>query len=86
MDASSIEHAGLGLEHGTLRRVAHLHVLGHGDSQWRHYLELRDRLRDDPAARAAYEATKSQLAAGFIGDPESYSNGKTGLINQILSR
>jgi len=66
-------------------RVAHLHVLQAGDPQWRDYLQFRDRLRTDPAARDSYEATKIALAPGFIDDPESYSEGKTALVNEVLS-
>jgi GrpB-like predicted nucleotidyltransferase (UPF0157 family) len=36
------------LEDRPAHRVAHLHLVGHGDAQWRRYLALRDRLRADP--------------------------------------
>jgi GrpB-like predicted nucleotidyltransferase (UPF0157 family) len=66
-------------------RVAHLHLVGHGDAQWRRYLALRDRLRADPAARAAYAQLKGRLAAQFSGDRGADTAAKAAFIVQLLS-
>lgn len=57
-------------------RLAHIHVVGYGDGQWRRYLRVRDRLRADPDARAAYAALKQDLAERFPDDRASYTAGK----------
>ncbi|SDT38639.1 GrpB family protein [Microlunatus soli] len=64
-------------------RVAHLHVVGHGDEQWRNYLRFRDLLRRDPRARRRYEAVKTALAAEGV-DRRSYTAGKTEVVAALL--
>jgi GrpB-like predicted nucleotidyltransferase (UPF0157 family) len=71
------------LEDRPAHRVAHLHVVGHGDARWRRYLALRDRLRADPAARAAYARLKQRLAARFAGDRRAYTAAKAAFIAQL---
>jgi len=73
------------LEDRPAHRIAHLHVVGHGDAQWHRYLALRDRLRCDPAARAAYAQLKRGLAAQFAGDRPAYTAAKAAFITQLLS-
>ena len=42
-------------------RVAHLHVVDHGGTQWRDHVVLRDLLRRSSDARDKYEAVKLRL-------------------------
>ncbi len=74
-----------GLEDRPAHRVAHLHVVGYGDTQWRRYLALRDRLGADQAARSAYAQLKGRLAAQFSGDRRAYTAAKVAFIQQLLS-
>jgi GrpB-like predicted nucleotidyltransferase (UPF0157 family) len=73
------------LEDRPAHRVAHLHLVGHGDRQWRRYLALRDRLRNDPAAMAAYARLKERLTARFSSDRRAYTAAKATFITQLLS-
>ena len=66
-------------------RVAHLHLVGYGDQQWRRWVAVRDRLRVDPAARAAYAQLKRRLAAQYPGDRSAYTAGKEAFIAQLLA-
>ena len=50
------------LEDRPAHRIAHLHVVPHGDAQWCRYLAVRERLRTDPQARAAYADLKRKCA------------------------
>ena len=72
------------LETRPMHRVAHVHVVHHGDLQWRNYLQLRDRLRVDAAARDAYSAAKVALAARFPSDRGAYTTGKSAVIRWLL--
>ena len=65
--------------------VTHLHLVGHGDVQWRHYLALRERLRADPAARAAYAQLKGRLAVQFSWDRRAYTAAKAAFMGHLLS-
>jgi GrpB-like predicted nucleotidyltransferase (UPF0157 family) len=73
------------LEDRPAHRIAHLHLVRHGDVQWRRYLALRDRLRADPAARAAYARLKGRLAGQFAGDRRAYTAAKAAFIVELLS-
>jgi GrpB-like predicted nucleotidyltransferase (UPF0157 family) len=73
------------LEDRPAHRIAHLHLVRHGDAQWRRYLALRDRLRADPAARTAYGQLKDRLAARFAGDRRAYTAAKAAFIAQLLN-
>lgn len=66
-------------------RVAHVHVVEHGDVRWHRYIAFRDRLRQDVEARASYEAAKRHLARQFPGDRASYTAGKASVVEDILS-
>lgn len=61
-------------------RVAHAHVVGAADRQWEDYLVVRDRLRSDPAARAAYEDVKRRLADAYPTDRVAYTDGKDAIV------
>jgi GrpB-like predicted nucleotidyltransferase (UPF0157 family) len=73
------------IEDQPARRVAHLHLVGHGDLQWRRYLALRDRLRADPTARTAYAQLKGRVAVRFSGDRRAYTAAKAAFIGHLLS-
>ena len=66
-------------------RVAHIHMVGYGDPQWQRWLALRNRLRADTAARAAYARLKRRLAARFASDRGAYTAGKAAFVAQLLS-
>jgi GrpB-like predicted nucleotidyltransferase (UPF0157 family) len=57
-------------------RIAHVHAVRYGDRQWTRYLRVRDRLRADAGARAAYGELKRRLAAEFPRDRTSYTAAK----------
>lgn len=67
-----------------LHRVAHLHVVEHGDARWLSYLTFRNRLRQDISALATYEARKRDLARHFAADRPSYTAGKASVVEHIL--
>jgi GrpB-like predicted nucleotidyltransferase (UPF0157 family) len=64
-------------------RVAHLHVVEYGGSQWRNYLRFRDLLRGSPDARDLYEAVKIWLVEADA-DREVYAAGKSGVVCSLL--
>lgn len=73
------------LEDRPAHRVAHMHVVGYGDTRWRHYLLFRDRLRTDPAARTAYAELKRGLAERFADDRRAYTAAKDSFITGLLA-
>jgi len=66
-------------------RVAHVHVVDHGDLCWTRYLAFRDRLRRDEGARTRYEEAKRQLARQFPQDRCNYTAGKASFIAGLLA-
>lgn len=73
------------LESAPWHRVAHLHAVEHGGAQWRAYLLLRDLLRVDADARQRYEAAKIALAERHADDRAAYTDGKSGIVADLLS-
>ena len=65
-------------------RVAHLHVVEHGDRRWARYLAFRDRLRADPVARDRYSRLKRLLCEQFPKDRPSYTRAKASFVDEIL--
>jgi GrpB-like predicted nucleotidyltransferase (UPF0157 family) len=65
-------------------RVAHVHVVPFAGEQWLNYLRLRDLLRDNSAAREAYETTKLELANTVGNDRMAYTDGKTDVVRDLL--
>ena len=66
-------------------RTHHLNLVPFDGKFWRDHLRFRDRLRDEPAVRAAYAALKQQLAAAHPDDRGAYTAGKAGFVLHIIS-
>jgi GrpB-like predicted nucleotidyltransferase (UPF0157 family) len=66
-------------------RTHHLHLVPFESALWRERLAFRDRLREDPAARAEYTALKDTLAARFRDDREAYTEAKGDLVRRIVA-
>ncbi|MDX6742750.1 GrpB family protein [Actinocorallia sp. A-T 12471] len=65
--------------------LAHLHGIPPGDPQWTRYLELRDLLRSNPAARDAYSRLKHDLATRHTNNRTAYTNAKSTFITTLLT-
>jgi len=65
-------------------RIAYIHLVTTDDPQWSRYLGFRDRLREDPHARAEYQQLKRQLAAEFRNDRAGYTAAKESFIEGQL--
>lgn len=65
-------------------RLAHIYVVGNDGSQWRNYLNLRDLLRRDAAARDRYESIRARLAADVGNDRLAYTDGKSAVVPSLL--
>lgn len=66
-------------------RTHHLNLVPFEGAFWRDHLIFRDRLRDDPAVRAAYAVLKQQLAEAHPDDREAYTAGKARFVFLIIS-
>jgi GrpB-like predicted nucleotidyltransferase (UPF0157 family) len=69
---------------GALFRV-HAHVLAPDSPEFAQLRAFRDRLRTDPAFRAAYEATKRAILAAGVTDSVGYSEAKGPFIRAALA-
>ena len=67
-------------------RVAHVHVVEHGGSQWQRYLAFRDLLLEHEPAHAIYERTKGELAERFSNDRKSYQSAKEEVVRSLLEQ
>ena len=72
------------LESRPWHRVAHLHGVTHGGTQWVNYLRFRDLLRQSATARTDYEAVKVDLAARNPDDRPAYTAGKSDVVQRLL--
>lgn len=63
----------------------HLYVVVAGNKPHRDHLVLRDRLRADPEARARYAERKRELAPLLRTDRSAYVEGKSALIEELIS-
>jgi GrpB-like predicted nucleotidyltransferase (UPF0157 family) len=71
---------------GPEQQLTHyLHMLLIDDPGWWNYLRFRDYLRAHPAARAAYQQLKQDLATQYAADRAAYSAAKTTFVQQILA-
>ena len=73
------------LEDRPAHRLAHIHLVRHGDEQWINYLAVRQRLRDHAETREAYAGLKLQLATAFPHDRDSYTSGKATFISRLVN-
>jgi GrpB-like predicted nucleotidyltransferase (UPF0157 family) len=73
------------MEDAPWHRVAHAHGVEFGGPQWIRYLEFRELLRQSPAARRAYEATKERLATEHPDGRDRYTAGKTATVQRLLA-
>ena len=76
-------------DHRMLRTPAkdvHLHVFGPASPEIERYFLLRDRLREDPAERELYAATKRRLAARDWPTMDHYAQAKGEVIEAIVAR
>jgi GrpB-like predicted nucleotidyltransferase (UPF0157 family) len=73
------------LETAPRHRIAHLHVVTHGDESWVRYLAFRDRLRRDPFACDSYVNLKRCLAERLPNDRAAYTAGKDQFVSAMVS-
>jgi GrpB-like predicted nucleotidyltransferase (UPF0157 family) len=62
----------------------HLYACVQGSSALANHLAVRDHLRQNPSAVAAYAALKKRLAEQFPDDIASYISGKTDFLVELL--
>lgn len=72
------------LEARPSHRVAHLHGVQHGGSQWLNYLRFRDLLRRSSHARDRYEAVKLRRAREHGNDRKAYTEAKSAVVRSLL--
>lgn len=70
----------------TPERDVHVHVWRHTDPEVARLLSFRDRLRESPEDRLAYERLKRELATREWSDMNHYADAKGELIGAILER
>lgn len=73
-----------GWEDSPRHRLVNLHLIVHEGPEWNAYLEFRDRLRHDDAARDRYATIKQRLAERFPRDRHAYIAGKESFVADIL--
>jgi GrpB-like predicted nucleotidyltransferase (UPF0157 family) len=73
------------LEDSPWHRVAHAHGVEFGGGQWCRYLQFRELLRRDAAARRTYEDAKLKSAARFPDGRKDYLAGKDPTVRQLLA-
>jgi GrpB-like predicted nucleotidyltransferase (UPF0157 family) len=64
----------------------HLYVCFEGSLALKNHLLLRDHLRANPTDRDAYAKLKMELAKKYVDDMDSYVDGKTDFILNILAK
>lgn len=65
-------------------RTHHIHIVIHNGLDWNNYINFRDYLNFNPISALIYNQLKLDLAYKFPNDRDSYTTGKTGLIQQLL--
>lgn len=65
-------------------RRHHLNLVEAGGKLWRESLLFRDRIRAEPALKAAYAALKRELASRHAVDRGAYAAGKAAFIAGVL--
>lgn len=72
-----------GLELEDRVRLVNAHLVRYGGPPWLAYLQFRDRLRADEAARDDYAKIKFDLARRFGEDRQGYVDGKTSFVRSL---
>ena len=67
-------------------RTHHIHVVIHGSSGWNNYINMRDYLNTHEDDARAYSELKESLAKKYPDDRKTYTEKKSGLINEILNK
>ena len=67
-------------------RTHHIHAVIHGSEAWNDYVDMRDYLNCHKEDAKAYSELKELLARQFPEDRETYTDMKSGLIGDILSK
>jgi GrpB-like predicted nucleotidyltransferase (UPF0157 family) len=70
--------------HENGKRTQHLHLVLHGQLEWRRKLAFRDALRADCGLAARYEALKRALASLYCDDREAYTAAKSEFITGVV--
>ena len=70
----------------TPARDVRVHVWADADPEIERYLAFRDRLRQSPEDRAAYERVKRDLATRAWTDVNEYAEAKGELIESIIAK
>jgi len=65
-------------------RTHHLNLVTADGAFWRDHVIFRDRLRAEPAVRAAYATLKRRLAAAYPDDRGAYTAGKAAFVLYII--
>lgn len=66
-------------------RTHHIHVVRYGSKEWNNYLNFRDYLNAHESAAQRYGALKKELSQRYPDDRAAYTEGKSGLIAELLS-
>ena len=65
-------------------RTHHIHFVEHDSKEWNDYLNFRDYLNAIPEKAKQYESLKRTLFQKYADNRESYTAGKSELINSLL--
>ena len=68
-----------------LPRTHYLHVVEYRGAKWVNHLYFRDRLRQDPELRQAYEELKEELSRKFSESHAKYHDAKSEFINEVVA-
>ena len=67
-------------------RTHHIHTVIYGSEPWNNYINLRDYLNCHKVEAQAYSELKEKLARQYPDDRNRYTELKSGLISEILSK
>ena len=66
-------------------RTHHIHIVKWYGEAWENYIMFRDYMNSHPDRAAEYEKLKKHLASSFPDDRRTYTEGKAGFIEKIIS-
>ena len=67
-------------------RVAHLHVIAHGDPQWDRYLAFVERLRTDPEAVCRLRRRQATTGYAHPHGRKAYTHSKSDIVHHLVPR